>query len=199
MKTHRISDAILILAILFVVAMICAPMAHATGQVDPAAPVANAAAQAKASAAVDMSLMNSATGGQAYGGVGGSVRGGNSYALMGGGTATPLPSGLCPKSDSYYLQLLGGLLFTVAWSSNRTEMECLEKVLQMLRDTAPKPVPLVNYVAPPNTDIGKASVSDTVSNRPLAITVECKAPEPAKPKPAKGKKTAAKLDECKRG
>ncbi|HET8905465.1 MAG TPA: hypothetical protein VFN11_00730 [Ktedonobacterales bacterium] len=193
MKTHRISDAVLIAAILFVVAMILYPtMAHATGQpqVDPASSVASSTASAGAkatagsSSALDLSLMNSATGGAA--GAGGSVRAGDSYAFV-SGSATPLPPGLCPKGDSSYVQVFWGLL-TVANSSTRTEMECLDKVLGMLRDTAPKPVPLVNYVAPP-----------VVAPQQTTVTVECKMPEPPKPaaKPAKGKKTAgAALPNC---
>ena len=60
-----------------------------------------------------------------------------SYSLVSSGTATPLPPGLCPKGDSFYLQVLGGLLFTYATSASRTEMECLDKVLAVVRQDRP--------------------------------------------------------------
>lgn len=73
------------------------------------------------------------------------MKAGDSYAFV-SGSATPLPPGLCPKGDSSYVQVLWGLL-TVASSSTRTEMECLDKVLGMLRDTAPKPIAVTNYLS----------------------------------------------------
>jgi hypothetical protein len=136
----RAIDLTLFLIVMSVVAAMLFLPAHATGQPDPAP-----ATSASTSAATSNSLSSAYTAAVSEGGAGGSVKSGNSYALM-SGTTSPLPSGLCPKGDSSYVQVFWGLL-TVASSSTRSEMECLDKVLSMLRDTAPKPV--VNYLQPP--------------------------------------------------
>jgi hypothetical protein len=121
-----------------------------------AASLASSKAQAGASSAIDLSLAVNPTaaggaGGAGYGGDS-SIRQGNTYALATGATATPLPSGLCPKGDSFYLQVLGGLLFTYATSSTRTEIDCLERVLAAWKAAvpAPAPAPVVSYVTPPD-------------------------------------------------
>lgn len=181
MKLRNISNATAIVGILAALAMILYPaVASATGapQVDPATSAANstasAGAKSSASSAIDLSLMNSANGG--HGGVGGSVKSGDSYAFV-SGSATPLPPGLCPKGDSNYVQVLWGLL-TVASSSTRTEMECLDKVLGTLRDTAPKPV-VVNYLteAKETPKPAEASIAKDVSSCALKLD-----PAPAKKK-----------------
>lgn len=164
MKTHRISSAILFLGVLAALAMILYPsMAHAN-QVDPVPSVANSTASAgakassNASSAIDLSLVSNPAGG--------SVKAGDSYAFV-SGSATPLPPGLCPKGESSYVQVFWGL-FTLATSSTRTEMECLDKVLAMLRETAQKPV-VVNYVAPePKVEPKPAEQARMADPAPLA-------------------------------
>lgn len=142
-----------------------------------AASLASSKAQAGAVSAIDLSLAVNPTaaggaGGIGYGGAGGyasggagglggaggngtggdsSIRQGNTYALATGATATPLPSGLCPKGDSFYLQVLGGFLFTYATSSTRTELECLERVLAAWKahvPAAPAAQAPVSYIPP---------------------------------------------------
>lgn len=123
--------------------------------------VAGSKASAGASSAIDLSLAVNPTaaggaggsGGIGYGGAGGSssIQQGNTYALATGATATPLPSGLCPKGDSFYLQVLGGFLFTYATSSTRTELECLERVLAAWKahvPAAPVAQAPVSYIPP---------------------------------------------------
>lgn len=206
MKRITAIDILLGLVAVAVTVAIFAVPAHAISQ--PEQPVSTSPASSvnqtvNPSAKVDLSLMNSATGGgggagglggSASGGAGGSLKQGDSYALMSSGSAAPLPSGLCPKGESQYLQVLFGL-FTWATSSTRTEMECLDKVLAMLRDTAPKPV-VVNYVqpSPPEAPASAAAASATVD------PVKCvAAAEPPKAAPKKPVKTAGKkqLAECK--
>jgi hypothetical protein len=131
---------------------------------------ASAAAQSKASSsaeasqqasqAIDMSLMQ---GGGSY----------KSYSLMSSGGATPLPTGLCPKGDSFYLQVLGGLLFTYATSSTRTEMECLEQVLKVYRELHKPQQVVVNYLndlpaPPPATPAPVPPALTAVTPKPCA-------------------------------
>lgn len=79
---------------------------------------------------------------------GGSTSSGNTYVFPAPAAATPLPSGLCPKGDSQAWSVIWGF---VSWSrsSMRTEHECLDKLLQYGRDTAPKaPAPaMINYLS----------------------------------------------------
>lgn len=180
---------ILFLILLSVIAaMLFMPLAHATGKpwVDPASSVANSAASATAgakagaSSAIDLSLMNAPT--QSY-------RGGESYALAAPAAAAPLPSGLCPKGDSESFSIIWGL---VSWakSSTRTEMECLDKVLAMLRDTSPKYAvaqpAITNYLAHPEPVKPESSRLD--EKPALAVACEAKPPKPAPKKHIKAPK-----------
>lgn len=181
---------------LALVAALCTPQAFATGTPKPEpAPTSSAvstssaisSAKAGASSAVDLSLMNSATGGA--GGVG-SVQEGHTYVLPSPAAAAPLPPGLCPMGDSASYSIAWGF---VSWSlsSTRTEMQCLDKVLSMLRDTAPKPV-VVNYLQPPVPEPVKADYS-----LPAVKAVACE--KPAKPKAPKKTAAAKPADgSCKR-
>lgn len=187
MKT-RPSEYLIMLAVLILVMLICFPaFANGTPQptpvVQPSSSTASSGAKSssQSSSAIDLSLMNSATGG-----AGGSVRAGDSYAFV-SGSATPLPPGLCPKGDSSYVQVLWGLL-TVASSSTRTEMECLDKVLGMLRDTVQKPV-AVNYLAPPAVTASKpesntepARLQNDASPQTSGACLQKPDPTPAKKK-----------------
>jgi hypothetical protein len=179
----RAIDLTLFLIVMSVVAAMLFLPAHATGKPDPT-PIASSATSNSAATSNSLSsAYASAVSEGGSGGLGGSVKSGNSYALM-SGTAAPLPSGLCPKGDSSYVQVFWGLL-TVASSSTRSEMECLDKVLSMLRDTAPKPV-VVNYLQPP------------IPSAP--VTVNVTQPEPVKcvaPVKPKAKVAAKKPMECK--
>lgn len=139
---------------------------------------------------LDLSLMNkvttSAAGGQGFGG---SVRGGDSYAVMGGGAA-PLPGGLCPKGDTWFVKILWGAL-ELDFSQTRSEMECLDKVLNAWRDVA-KPAPVVNYIAmqPPVDKAPKVAKKDEAAPGAACRKEEPpKAKEPAKKQP---KASAAK-------
>jgi hypothetical protein len=183
---RAINAVLLIILLSAAAAMLFPRQAHATGTPDQAIPSsANANAAASASAKLDATLSNTAHGGL---GTGGSNRS-ESYSLVSSGSAAPLPSGLCPKGDSSYVQVLWGLL-TVASSTTRTEMACLDKVLGMLRDTAPKPA-VVNYLQPP---ISAAAPSAPVTvNVTQPELVKCEAPK-GKPK---AKVAAKKPMECK--
>lgn len=167
---HAINTLLFLILLALIAAMLFLPLAHATGKPEPT--------PAGQSQALDLSLMNTANGGAGYGGAGfgGSSRN-ESYSLVSSGSAAPLPTGLCPKGDSSYVQILWGLL-TVANSSTRTEMECLDKVLAMFRDTAPKPQ-VVNYLQPP---IPAVPVTVNVTQPEPA---KCEAPKPAPKKAAK--------------
>lgn len=200
MNRKNAADWMLAIAILLLVAVLLTPsFAHATGKPEtptvtpaPTSSTSSATSGSQAKAAIDLSLATSATGGQGgaggLGGAGGSAAGGsvsqgNTYVLPAPATAAPLPAGLCPQGDSEAWSFGFGFL---SWSrsSTRTEMICLDKVLAVLRETAPKPVPaVVNYLhehpVPP-----AAPASAPVA----AAAPACeKAPEPVKPAPKAAK------------
>jgi hypothetical protein len=203
MKRKTAADLILMLACMLLLAILLAPtQAKATGKPEiqtpapaPTSSTSSAASQAKA--AIDLSLTNSATGGQGGAGglggaggnaAGGSVSQGHTYVLPAPAAAAPLPAGMCPQGDSSAYSVLWGL---VSWASSttRTEMACLDKVLAVLRETAPKPVPtVVNYLhdlpVPPAAP----------ASAPVAAAVPAceKAPEAVKPKAAKVAKAEKK-------
>ena len=201
MKRKTVADIILMLACMFLLVVLLAPtQAHATGKPEPVTPAptsstSSATAASQAKAAIDLSLANSATGGQGGAGgagglggsggsaAGGSVTQGHTYVLPAPAAAAPLPAGMCPQGDSSAYSVLWGL---VSWatSTTRTEMACLDKVLAVLKETVPKPVPaVVNYLhdlpVPPAAPAAPASA-------PVATACE-KAPEPAKPAPKAAK------------
>lgn len=207
MNRRNAADWMLAIAILLLVAVLLTPsFAHAMSKPEtppviqaPTSSTSSATSGSQAKAAIDLSLATSATGGQGgaggLGGAGGSGQGGsvtqgNTYVLPAPAAAAPLPGGLCPKGDSETWSFGFGFL---SWSrsSTRTEMECLDKVLAVLRETAPKPVPaVVNYLhdlpVPPATP----------ASAPVAAPAPAceKAPEPVKPAPkaAKAAKAAPK-------
>jgi len=201
MTRKTAANLIVMIVAMFLMALILTPaLAHATGKPEPVTPApssstSSATAASQAKAAIDLSLANSATGGQGgaggaggLGGAGGSAAGGSvsqghTYVLPAPAAAAPLPAGMCPQGDSSAYSVLWGL---VSWASSttRTEMVCLDKVLAVLKETAPKPVPaVVNYLhdlpVPP-----AAPASAPVA----AAAPACeKAPDPAKPAPKAAK------------
>lgn len=200
MKRSTAANLIAVIVAMFLVALILTPtLAHATGKpetVTPAPTTSTRSAASQAKAAIDLSLANSAMGGQGGAGglggaggnaAGGSVSQGHTYVLPAPAAAAPLPAGMCPQGDSSAYSVLWGL---VSWanSTTRTEMACLDKVLAVLRETAPKPVPaVVNYLhdlpVPPAAPASAA----------VAAVPACeKAPEPVKPKAAKVAKAEKK-------
>lgn len=202
MTRKTAANLIVMIVAMFLMALILTPtLAYATGKPEPVTPAptsstSSATAASQAKAAIDLSLANSATGGQGgaggLGGAGGSAAGGSvsqghTYVLPAPAAAAPLPAGMCPQGDSSAYSVLWGL---VSWASSttRTEMVCLDKVLAVLKETAPKPVPaVVNYLH--DLPVPPAAPAST----PVAAACE-KAPEPAKPasKPAKSAKAAPK-------
>lgn len=198
MNRKTIADVLLAAAIILCIALLLAPsFAHATGKPEPVAPAptsstSSATSGSQAKAAIDLSLANSATGGQGgaggLGGAGGSAAGGSvsqghTYVLPAPAAAAPLPAGMCPQGDSSAYSVLWGL---VSWatSTTRTEMACLDKVLAVLRETAPKPVPaVVNYLH----DLPVPPAAPASAPGAAAATACEKAPEPAKPAPKAAK------------
>ena len=198
MTRKTAANLIVMIVAMFLMALILTPtLAHATGKPEtvttaPTSSTSSATAASQAKAAIDLSLANSATGGQGgaggLGGAGGSAAGGSvsqghTYVLPAPAAAAPLPAGMCPQGDSSAYSVLWGL---VSWASSttRTEMACLDKVLAVLKETVPKPVPaVVNYLhdlpVPPAASAAPASA-------PVATACE-KAPEPAKPAPKAAK------------
>lgn len=63
----------------------------------------------------------------------------NFYVMPAPVAAAPLPAGLCPQGDSMSIGILWNM-FSYARSSTRTEMECLEKVLAVVKAQTPPPV-----------------------------------------------------------
>ncbi|MEY5100822.1 MAG: hypothetical protein RJA36_3541 [Pseudomonadota bacterium] len=189
MKRSTAANLIAVIVAMFLVALILTPtLAHATGKPEsptpaPTSSTSSAASQAKA--AIDLSLANSATGQGGAGGGGGSVSQGHTYVLPAPAAAAPLPAGMCPQGDSSAYSVLWGL---VSWatSTTRTEMACLDKVLAVLKETAPKPVPaVVNYLH--DLPVPPAAPASA------AVAPVCeKAPEPVKPKAGKVAKAAPK-------
>lgn len=189
MTDHRKKDSTRLCSLfaLALVVTLCTPQyAGATGKPEPAAPSttatssasAGAASNANAASAIDLSLMNAPAGA--------SLRQGNSYSFV-GGQAPALPPGLCPKSKSSYRSFV---VFTWSDAENGTDMDCLEKVLSMLRDTT-TPRTEVRYVsigAPPAQPVSapEASRSSAASATDSCVT----AAPAAKAKPQRRKAAA---------
>lgn len=107
---------------------------------------------------------------------------GNFYVLPAPVAAAPLPANLCPQGDSVAWSI-GWNFFSYSRSSTRTEIECLEKVLDVIRANAPKPVA---QVLPPLTPAERAEIERLEAPAPVQPVV---APQP---KPKAKPKTAAK-------
>mgnify|MGYP006053591267 FL=1 len=121
----------------------CATSAFATGKppVTPPTPApavapVSATAQAAATAAATAGSVSGAT--ASNGGIDYKADG-NFYVMPAPVAAAPLPAGLCPQGDSVSFGILWNM-FSYARSSTRTEMECLEKVLAVVKAQTPPPV-----------------------------------------------------------
>lgn len=134
---------LLVLSLLIAVALAAQATEYKHPPPSVAPTVASSSSQADA-ASTSKAYSDSSSTSNAQGGAGASIdyynAGARSYALFSGGAA-PLPATTCPKGDSSYLQIAWGLL-TVASSTTRTEMECLDKALAALR-AQPLPPPMV--------------------------------------------------------
>jgi hypothetical protein len=196
MKRKTAADLILLIACMLLMALVLVPtQAKATGKTEPVVtPTSTSSSSSTSSSRIDLSLANSATGGQGGAGglggaggnaAGGSVSQGHTYVLPAPAAAAPLPAGMCPMGDSSAYSVLWGL---VSWanSTTRTEMACLDKVLAVLKETAPKPVPtVVNYLH--DLPVPPAAPASA------AVAPVCeKAPELVKPKAGKVAKAAPK-------
>ena len=128
-----------IVAVLLVT-LCAATSAFATGKPPTPAPApvvpTTAAASADALATATAASTSSATGA----GVNWTADS-NFYAMPAPVAAAPLPAGLCPQGDSMSIGILWNM-FSYARSSTRTEMECLDKVLAVVKAQTPAPVVL---------------------------------------------------------
>lgn len=95
---------------------------------------------------------------------------GNFYMLPAPVMAAPLPANLCPQGDSLAWSI-GWNFFSYSRSSTRTELECLEKVLTIIRAQQPAMPTLA-----PLTDAERAQLALLEAPKPPA----CPAPAPAK-------------------
>lgn len=102
----------------------------------PAAVPVSATAQAAAAAAATAGAVSGAT--ASNGGIDYKADG-NFYVMPAPVAAAPLPAGLCPQGDSMSVGILWNM-FSYARSSTRTEMECLEKVLAVVKAQTPPQV-----------------------------------------------------------
>jgi hypothetical protein len=129
------------LAVALLATLCAATSAFATGKppaqppaTPPAAVPVSATAQA-AAAAGSVSGAAATNGGIDY------KADGNFYVMPAPVAAAPLPAGLCPQGDSVSFGILWNM-FSYARSSTRTEMECLDKVLAVVKAQTPAPVVL---------------------------------------------------------
>ncbi len=129
-----------ILAVALLATLCAATSAFATSKppaqppTPPAATPVSATAQA-AAAAGSVSGAAATNGGIDY------KADGNFYVMPAPVAAAPLPAGLCPQGDSVSFGILWNM-FSYARSSTRTEMECLDKVLAVVKAQTPAPVVL---------------------------------------------------------
>ena len=152
---------------------------------------AQAAAEAAAAAQASVSGSLSATGGSSAGGTSSlsDFSRQNMYVLPAPVQAAPLPPGLCPQGDSMSIGILFNL-FSYSRSSTRTEMECLDKVLAVIRAQTPQvssaaiQAPLIPLPATPAPATAAAAPSAASAEASTAV----KKPEVAK---AQAKKASA--------
>ncbi len=121
----------------------CATSAFATGK-PPVTPPTPAPAAVPVSATAEAAAQAAAAAGSVSGAA--AINGGidykadgNFYVMPAPVAAAPLPAGLCPQGDSMSIGILWNM-FSYARSSTRTEMECLEKVLAVVKAQTPPPV-----------------------------------------------------------
>lgn len=121
----------------------CATSAFATGK-PPVTPPTPAPAAVPVSATAEAAAQAAAAAGSVSGAA--AINGGidykadgNFYVMPAPVAAAPLPTGLCPQGDSVSFGILWNM-FSYARSSTRTEMECLEKVLAVVKAQTPPQV-----------------------------------------------------------
>ncbi len=121
----------------------CATSAFATGK-PPVTPPTPAPAAVPVSATAEAAAQAAAAAGSVSGAA--AINGGidykadgNFYVMPAPVAAAPLPAGLCPQGDSVSFGILWNM-FSYARSSTRTEMECLDKVLAVVKAQTPPPV-----------------------------------------------------------
>ena len=121
----------------------CATSAFATGK-PPVTPPTPAPAAVPVSATAEAAAQAAAAAGSVSGAA--AINGGIDYKADGNlpvraaaEAAAPLPTGLCPQGDSVSFGILWNM-FSYARSSTRTEMECLEKVLAVVKAQTPPQV-----------------------------------------------------------
>jgi len=116
---------------------VCTTAAFATGKPPVTPPAATpSSAMAEATAAATSASTSGATA------TNGSIdykADSNFYVAPAPVAAAPLPAGLCPQGDSMSVSILWNM-FSYARSSTRTEMECLDKVLAVVKAQTPAPV-----------------------------------------------------------
>lgn len=160
----------------------------------------HAGAQAGASAAGFGGSANAAGGSAAgYGGAGGNGFGGsaaggsggaldyradsNFYVLPAPVSAAVLPPGMCPKGDSLSWSI-GWNFFSYARSSTRSELECLEKVAEILKAHRIEPARLAPepLVSQPPTEPAIAAPSPVPAPAPAASAAKKKRAKAVDPK-----------------
>lgn len=121
----------------------CATSAFATGK-PPVTPPTPAPAAVPVSATAEAAAQAAAAAGSVSGAA--AINGGidykadgNFYVMPAPVAAAPLPAGLCPQGDSVSFGILWNM-FSYARSSTRTEMECLDKVLAVVKAQTPPQV-----------------------------------------------------------
>lgn len=121
----------------------CATSAFATGK-PPVTPPTPAPAAVPVSATAEAAAQAAAAAGSVSGAA--AINGGidykadgNFYVMPAPVAAAPLPAGLCPQGDSMSIGILWNM-FSYARSSTRTEMECLDKVLAVVKAQTPPQV-----------------------------------------------------------
>lgn len=100
----------------------------------------------------------------------------NLYVLPAPAQAAPLPPGLCPQGDSMSIGILWNL-FSYARSSTRSEMECLDRVLNAWRQAPKVEIVHTPLLAPP-------PVEAPIQKKAAPAKRSASAPVKAKSKPA---------------
>lgn len=167
----------------FVIAAMLSAAAFATGNPPPPPPKpstppinidVSAGAGASAGATSDASAHAASTS-SATGGSFSDFSKQNLYVLPAPVSAAPLPANLCPQGDSVAWSF-GWNFISYSKSSTRTEMECLERVLTMIKAMSPAvPAPVLAPLTPDE----RAALAKLME--PKAEPVACTPPKaPAK-------------------
>lgn len=174
-----------------------AATAHATGTPTPpvaTSPAAEANATAQAAAAAHASAVGMGGAGGA-GGAGGNATTGPISASTGSSSVTdasrlyvlpppaaaaPLPATTCPKGDSESWSIGWGFV-SFAKSTTRTELECLERVVALMRASAPPASPPVLLIDTPKPTAPLVQPTAATTPAPAALCAAPSKPKPRKP------------------